>query len=143
MHAAWIPALIALCATALNIILNILFIERFQALGLAYATTCCAIAQTGIFLLILKKKYAFNLYEYAFFTFALRYIAQLSIFSILFYISYNTIHSLITQHAPANIVFFFTHNIGLWFWVAPLAAFFCLLLWITRSFFKIKLYFLP
>src|SRR4029078_2574938 len=69
MHAAWITALVALSATAINIVLNMLFIEQLQTIGLALATTISAIAQTVFFLVILRKKYNFRIYVTSFVSF--------------------------------------------------------------------------
>lgn len=142
IHVTWIPALVALLATGINIGLNILLMTHFKTVGLATATTISSIIQSLIFFLILHKKYKFRLYLGSFFTFALNYMAQLTLFGTFFIFSYYAIVKLIT-YTPTNCSRFFTEAIGLWFWVGPLTALFLLLIWYTRTTFKIKLYFLP
>jgi len=142
MHAAWIPAVIALSATMVNILLNILFIERFQTVGLALATTISGIFQSILFLAILHKKYNFRIYGGAFLTFALRYIMQLTLFGIFFIFSYHSIIKLLS-YMPTPFALLFTKTIGLWLWVGPLAIIFLFFVWYTRTMFRIKLYFLP
>lgn len=142
MHAAWIPALIALIATCINILLNILFIERFQTIGLALATTLSSIIQTILFVVILHKKYHFRLYSKQFFSFAMRYTAQLILCSILFVSSYFTITHLIPLLLPSSLATFFLIKIGLWLWVGPLAGLFFIMMWYSKTYFGIKLHFL-
>jgi putative peptidoglycan lipid II flippase len=142
MHAAWIPAVVALGSTTLNIILNMLFIEQFQTVGLALATTISSIFQTIIFLIVLHKKYAFRLYTASFLLFFLRYTVQLALCSILFIYSYNGIHESIVQYLPIQFSSFLINTIGFWFWVGPLAGICFILIWYSRKLFNIKLYFL-
>ena len=142
MHAAWIPALIALSATMINIILNMLFIEHFQAVGLATATTISSIFQSILFISILHKRYNFKIYVGPFLAFIFQYMTQLTLFGIFFIFSYHSIIRLIT-YTPTTCALFFTKAIGLWLWVGPLAVIFLFFVWYTRKFFKIKLYFLP
>jgi putative peptidoglycan lipid II flippase len=142
MHAAWIPAIIALCTTTVNIILNIFFIEYFQTAGLALATTCSSILQTILFLTVLHKKYSFRLYLARFMFFITRYSIQLILFSSLFIITYHMLYQLILMTMPSYIAEFLLIKIGLWLWVGPLATLFFGLLWYLRSNFGIKIYFL-
>lgn len=142
MHAAWIPAVIALSATAINIILNMLFIERFQTVGLALATTISSIVQTIFFLVILRRKYNFRIYLQPFISFAALYGIQLSVFSVLFWLLYRSCTFAIITYTSTSVALFFTTKVGLWMWVGPLALSFIALLYYSRTFFKIKLHFL-
>ncbi|HLC07367.1 MAG TPA: murein biosynthesis integral membrane protein MurJ [Candidatus Babeliales bacterium] len=142
MHAAWIPALIALGATAINIILNMLFIERFQTVGLALATTISGIVQTIFFLIILRKKYNFRIYLSPFLWFVTTYLAQLTCYSFFFWLLYHACTHAIIFCMPPAVSLFFTAHIGLWLWVSPLALFFLILLYYSRTLFNIKLHFL-
>lgn len=142
MHAAWIPAIVALCATTINVILNMLFIERFQAVGLATATTISSIVQTLLFLIILHKKYKFRIYIQPFLLFATRYIVQLAVLSSLFYLCYYGMSTFIIKYMPTTLSLFFTAKIGLWLWVGPLSLFFIALLYFSRSITKLQLHFL-
>jgi putative peptidoglycan lipid II flippase len=142
MHAAWIPACVALCATIINVILNMLFIDQFQATGLAGATTISSIVQTVLFLAVLYKKYTFRIYLMPFFKFALRYSAQLTIFSAAFLVCYYNIIKIMTALFPTALSLFFITKIGLWLWVGPLSLLFLALLYISRSLCNIQLHFL-
>ena len=142
MHAAWIPAIIALIATIINIILNMLFIEQFQTVGLALATTISSVVQTILFITVLHKKYSFRIYLMPFLSFATQYALQLTIFSTVFWLCYRGIISVITLLLPPTLSFFFIAKIGLWLWVGPLALIFLVLLYFSRPLFKINLHFL-
>jgi putative peptidoglycan lipid II flippase len=142
MHAAWIPACVALCATIINIILNILFIDQFQATGLAIATTISSIVQTILFLIVLYRKYDFRIYLMPFFNFALRYGAQLTLLGAAFWICYYSITKTIEATLPATLSLFFVSKIGLWLWVGPLSLLFLALLYSSRSLCNIQLHFL-
>lgn len=138
MHAAWVPALIALIAAGINILLNILFIQPFQAAGLALATTIAAITQTLLFLFVLRKKYHFRIHLYPFIMFTLKYCIQLIVFSALFWGIYQACNNIMQIISPS----FFINNIGFWLWVGPLGLFFMFLLYYSRALFRIELYFL-
>lgn len=142
MHAAWIPAVIALLATIINIILNMLFIEQLQTVGLALATTISSIVQTVCFIAVLRKKYKFRIYLMPFLSFAMRYALQLSCFSAIFYLCYHGIIKTIILLLPSALSPFFINNIGFWLWASPLALLFLLLLYFSRPLFKINLHFL-
>jgi len=142
MHAAWIPAIVALGATVINIILNMLFIEQFKTVGLAIATTISSIVQTICFLIILHKKYHFRIYLMSFFSFATQYALQLTIFSTTFWFCYHCIIKTITMFMPSSLALFLITKIGLWLWVGPLALLCFVLLYFSRPLFKINLHFL-
>lgn len=142
MHAALIPACVALSATIINIILNMLFIDQFQAVGLTIATTLSSIVQTGLFLTILYKKYNFRIYIAPFVNFALRYTAQLMILAGVFWLCYHSIIRIINLLLPPVLSSFFITKIGLWLWVGPLSLLFLMVLYISRSLCNIELHFL-
>ena len=142
MHVAWIPAVVALSATCINILLNMFFIERFQAVGLAMATTLAAMVQTFSFLIILRKQYQFRLYIMPFMIFATRYCIQLLLIGSLFVISYYTCAYAITAYLPVELSIFLMIKMGLWFWVGPLAIIFLILVYYGKKLFNIHLYFL-
>lgn len=141
MHAAWVPAFIALITAGINIFLNTIFIAPLQAMGLALATTIAAIAQTILFLFVLYKKYDFRIHLYPFITFSLKYCLQLTIFSSFFWCIYSLCHLFFTHISPTTNSFFI-QNIGLWLWVGPLGLLFMLSLYYSRKLFGIQLYFL-
>ena len=142
MHAAWITAIIALITTAINVMLNMLLIDQFQAPGLVFATACASMVQTILFLIILKKKYHFRMYTVPFFKFACAYAIQLALYIGLFFIAYNFCNSMIIRFLPCAIASFLTIKIGLWLWVGPLSLIFFFLLYYSRIFFRTNVHFL-
>lgn len=142
MHAAWITAIVALVTTTINILLNILLIDKFQAPGLVFATAISSIAQTLFFLIILKKKYHFRMYVKPFVSFALSYLAQLTLSASLFLGVYYSTAYAIRTYLPLSIGLFFTTKIGLWLWIGPLSMALLAGLYYTRNFFKVQLHFL-
>ena len=142
MHAAWIPAIIALGATAVNIILNMLFIDQFQTVGLAIATTLSSIVQTVSFLIVLHRKYKFRIYLLPFLSFAGKYLVQLTSYGFFFWLLYRASVQTIIFCMPSTMALFFTAKIGLWLWVGPLAFILLAVLYCSRSLFNIKLHFL-
>jgi len=142
MHAAWVPACVSLIATIINIILNILFIEKLQAVGLAMATTISSVVQTLLFLIILHKKYKFRIYIKPFAFFIYFYKLKLFALSITFWVTYQIIKHAIITYLPVTVSLFLTTQIGLWMWVGPLSLLFMILLYYLRTKGKLQLHFL-
>jgi putative peptidoglycan lipid II flippase len=142
MHTTWIPALVTLTTTIINVLLNWLFIGSLQSTGLALATSIASMLQTIIFLFILRYHYHFRLYLAPLTHFLLRYLLQLTLFSTLFFMCYCTIAMIITSYMTTALALFFTVKIGLWLWVGPLALLFLLLIYFCQTIFGIKLHFL-
>lgn len=133
MHAAWIPAIISLTATLLNIVLNMLFIQKLQTIGLAMATVLSSITQTVLFLIILHKKYRFRIYLGRFIQFCMRSFVQLlsvgSAFLVMYYASMRCITYIFSERS----IIFLTQEIGLWLWISPVALIAVALLYYSRS----------
>lgn len=142
MHAAWITAVVALATTVINVILNMVLIDQFQAAGLVFATAISSALQTVLFVLILHKKYHFRMYVLPFFRFAVAYILQLIACAGLFFAAYNLCNSTIIRFFPSVVASFLTIKIGLWLWVGPLSCMCLFLLYYTRTSFKLNLHFL-
>lgn len=141
MHAVWISAIVALATTAINVMLNIILIDRFQAAGLTFATAVSSMIQTIFFLVILRKKYNFRMYVLPFTSFAIAYLVQLALCGSLFFVLYKICNYIITTYMPLPMALFFTTKIGLWLWVGPLSLIFFLLLYYSRTFFRVNLHF--
>ena len=142
MHATSIPAVIALLSTVINIVLNMLFIERFGTVGLALATTIASALQTFLFLIVLYRMYQFRIYLRPFFVFVTHYVLQLTFFSLIFWLLYQGIIMLIKKYLSLTLAAFFITKIGLWLWVGPFVATFIFILYYSRKLFDIHLYFL-
>ncbi len=142
MHVTWVPALVAAGAAMTNVVLDMMFIHRFKAFGLALATSISSFVQATLFLFILYKSYGFHLYLRSFFLFALRYLGQVVLFMTPFLLLYYGIEWLIQYCLPITFAYFFIEKIGFWLWVGPLSGIFFFLLWYLRGYFGVRLYFL-
>lgn len=139
-HDTFIPGIIALVANLINIFLNYMFIVRFQAAGIALATTISTgILQTILLFCGLRWYHNIELSIAQQGLFVVRYIIQLCaimpLFFILFYGLRYCIISTGYQYLLLSTVF-------LWTWVVPLILMFFLFLFITRRYFGIHAYFL-
>jgi putative peptidoglycan lipid II flippase len=134
LHETLVPTLVSIATIAINVALNFLMIYFFGAVGVVLSTTLASIIQTCMLLLILRYRFNFKIYLKEFGGFALRYLAQLTIVSAIFFIIYRFLRALMP--------FFLVYKWGLWFWVGPLALALIATLYATRRLFNVKLYFL-
>lgn len=141
MHVTWIPALVVIGGIAINVGLNFIWLTSLQTTGLALATTISAFFQTIALVYILRTHFNFTLYLKKYGQFIRNYCSQLCIFFCLFFASYYLLlHGI--GYLPASLNHFFIHNIGFWFWVGPLTSCLALAIFLTRSYFKVHLYFI-
>ncbi|MGA9530457.1 MAG: murein biosynthesis integral membrane protein MurJ [Candidatus Babeliales bacterium] len=142
-HKTWIPAVISVISAGLNWSFNCLFVSRYQAVGLALATSISVIIQSILFIVVLHYYLEVRFYGKAFCIFALRYLLQCLVMSIPFFGIYFFIASLLLRHTHSSfLVSFFIEGFGLWFWVGPLASLCMYVLYYSRKLFKVRLYFL-
>jgi len=140
-HVTWLPGIIAGAGAALNILLDFMFIKRFQAMGLALGTTLAGVIQTVLFVLFLHLYFDLTIYFKRFLLFAFRYLTQLLVVFIIFYVIYLALNYGFS-FLPATLSRFFLEKVGFWLWVGPLALGAFGLLYLTRRLFGIHLYFL-
>lgn len=140
-HDTKTPTIIAIISTIVNLVLNLSLMKPFQAVGLAAATTIAGIVQTILSLIFLKKYFNYSLDYQTCKQFILRYTAQLIVVSGLFLAAYFIMHKLL-MHTSASLQKFLFYHIGFWLWVGPLLAAAFLVLYVTRKYFGINLYFL-
>jgi putative peptidoglycan lipid II flippase len=141
LHHMWIPALITIAATGVNIVLCSWWVTTFRVAGLALATSLSHLFQTIVLLIILRMRFNFRLYHKAFLQFLWRYIMQLLVVGIPFLCLYGLIVYLF-QYLPPSGLFIVTQTMAFWLWVAPLCGVFMIALYKTRSSFGLNLYFL-
>lgn len=141
LHMTWIPGVISVFATGINILFNWLFLDSLQTVGLAWATVISAIVQTVLFLVVLRYWYKFALYPRALGSFALRYGAQLALATLMFMGAYNLILFWFA-HLPAWWHALLIDSVLFWFWLAPLAGLFFAVIYFTRRLFGIHMYFM-
>lgn len=143
LHITFIPALISMIATGINIALNFLVMGKLGAVGLAFATNVSLVVQTVLFIAVLHHKLKFTLYGKDWNRFLTACCGQLLMVSVLFLtLFYSTRYLIVHIHLPVWLAKTLLHGIGFWFWVSPLVGICGLIFWFSRSFFKVRLYFL-
>lgn len=139
LHETKIPMYISIVATFANFILSYSLMTFWGVYGIALATTFSGILQTILFIVFLRIHFKFTFYAKAFAEFLGRFSLQLGCFLIFFVSSYWAISYFIDTLAVAP---FFMYNVGFWIWFLPLNGVFFYLMFKTRKFFGIHLYFL-
>ena len=142
LHITFIPALISMIATGINIVLNFFVMGSMGAVGLAFATNVSLVVQTVLFVLILRSKFKFPMYTKNWNQFVRRFTVQLAVVGVIFLALYYAVRTGIEHLAlPAWLAKTVLHGIGYWIWVGPLVGACALIMWFTRSIFKVRLYF--
>ncbi len=142
LHVTWVPGVVSLIATVINIGLNWLLMPPLQSVGLALATTISTgFVQTLLLLAVLYWQFNFNVYPKQLALFIARYSLQVIVLTLPFLGFYFSLLR-IMQLLPEDLANFFVARIGFWFWVGPLACLYMVSLWYLRSYFKVRLYFI-
>jgi putative peptidoglycan lipid II flippase len=142
MQVTWVPGVIAAVSALFNVLLDWLLIYAFQAQGIAIATTGAAIMRTFLLLGVLYYWYDFKGYPRQLASFFIRYIGQFGLLFVPFYSLFKLIEYFITKYLSSNMQFFLLNNIGFWLWICPLMLFLFFILWSTRRWFGLSVYFL-
>jgi putative peptidoglycan lipid II flippase len=129
LHIAWVPALISSIAALINVLLDWIFLDYLQTIGLALATTLSAVIRTICLLMILHYHYKQYFYCKRLFIFMLYYSMQALVLFIPCALSYKYIYAVLMPYQANRYVAFMIHNIGFWFWVGPLCLFYCFSVW--------------
>lgn len=140
LRVTWIPSVISVVSTSLNVVFNYLLMPLWGAPGLALATAIAGIVQTILLLVFLIIRFDFRMYPATFLMFLYRYTIQVAVIFSLMLVLYYSLGFLIS-YLPPFIADFFLDNVGLWLWVGPLSIIFIAALYFTRSLFKVRLYF--
>lgn len=142
LHVTSIPTIISIFATVLNVVLDYVLLDKYQAVGLAAATALSlGIVQTVLLALFLFWKFKFKIYFKDFFNFLVRYTAQMAIVFSAAYFLYRLIERYI-ELLPQGLAQFLLYGLGFWFWVGPLCGMIMLALFYLRKAFRIELHFL-
>jgi len=141
LHNTVTPTIISVIATTSNFILNIILMKFWGATGIALATAISGAIQTFLFVYLLHRKYAFQLYPAHFLNFLYKFLIQLIITLIGFFVLYNYLTYSIAK-LPEGLANFLLNKIGFWLWVGPLCIIFFLVLYKLKKFFGVRLYFL-
>ena len=122
LHETKIPSIISIIATAVNIVLNFIFMSTLKATGLALATTISGILQTILLLYFLRQMFGFHAYLQQFWIFCARYGLQLIFIGAIFLLMYSGILYLILLLLPEAFAYFFTQKMGFWLWVSLITS---------------------
>lgn len=142
LHSTFIPMLVSLIGTAINISFNVLFITILKGVGLALSTTISGVLQTVLLLYFLRRMFGYHAYMQKFWIFVLRYSLQVCLIGVFFLLLYFGIHTAIPILFSPSLAYFLHEEIGLWLWVGPLSLMAGGLLYYSRNLFGIRLYFL-
>lgn len=139
-HDTFVPGLIALVTNLVNIVLNYIFIARFQAVGIALATTLSTgILQTLLLFIGLRRCHGIVTPFAEYLSFIVRYMVQLLVIMPLFFLSFYAVRWCIIVTPYGHLLL---KTVFLWAWTMPLIAVFFALLFKTRRYFGIHAYFL-
>lgn len=139
-HDTFVPGIIALGASIINVFLNYMLMAQFQGVGIALATTISSGILQTIFLyggLAFCHNMNFSFVKEC--SFMMRYGFQLMCITPLFMLIYYGIQSLCAKTFYAH---FFLKSMGLWLWVSPLLILYFTVLFVTRRRFGVTVYFL-
>lgn len=139
-HVTWLPAAASFVAAALNVLLDWILMQYYQAAGLAFACTLAAAIQVCILVYMLQR-YGVQLYLKSFVMFFARYMVQLGLMGAVFLQVYYG-GALFIAHYAGSMANFLLNGLGLWLWVGPLCGLLMLGLLKTRSYFGIRVHFL-
>lgn len=133
------PTIALIISTIINFTANIIGMKYFGALGIAASTAISGVILTLLYFFFLDKKYEFRFYYAGYFNFLFKYVLQLIFVSTVFYSLYLLIFFALgfTQYYD-----FFKNSFGFFIVLMPLSLVSALLLYYSRSLFRIKLYFL-
>lgn len=142
LHVTWIPTIISLIATTLNVALDLILMKYFNATGLAIATTISiGMVQTVLLVTFLFVRFKFRSYIKNFGEFVFRYSIQMACIMIPTYFVYRLLEFWIAK-LPSWLSQFMLNGLGFWIWVGPLCLLIAAALFYLRKLFKVKLYFL-
>lgn len=141
LHETKLSTIITCIGTVTNVLLNRVLMPHYGAWGIAVATSLAAVLQAILFVIVLKQKFGFVLYHKRFMRFFIVYLAQLTLFGVIFLILYKLGVQFVKLYMPGSADFLL-YNIGLWLWVGPLCLILCGFLYMMRNKYGMKLYFL-
>lgn len=143
LHDTVSPTLLGAIASVINFIGNLLslfFLKgSYATFGIVASTVISNIVIVILSFWILKVKYNFKFYTARLVHFAMKYIPQIIITSILFWAIYSYSLNFIEQ---SSFSLFFKQEWGYWLFVLPIAAVAFSFLLLTKRIFGVRLYFL-
>jgi len=139
LHDTRTPTFALAVSAIVNLVFNIIGMKIWGVFGIAASTSFSALVLTYLLLMFLRKKHKFRFYSANYFNFLGRYLLQILFVCILFLILYLSFFKYL---CCTEFYQLFYSGWGYWLLVFPLAALACGLIFFSRKFFGIKLYFL-
>jgi putative peptidoglycan lipid II flippase len=142
-HNTKIPLLISVAVTIINFCISYYWLmPRYGAIGIALAMTLSTgLLQSLLCVIGLVYCFKFKLYLQRFILFIVKFTVQLGIIVAIF-ISLYAIMLRIFEQLPTATVDFFINSYGFWLWIFPLWIICFFLLFKTKKFFGITLFFI-
>jgi peptidoglycan biosynthesis protein MviN/MurJ (putative lipid II flippase) len=104
------------------------------------ATSLSGVLQSTMLIYYLRKKYDLDLYLAYFVQFAWRFLVQLMCVMSVVYAGHRAMFAFIASYVRRTD--FLLYGIGFWLWTIPFMVLTFVLLYVTRSWFKLRLHFL-
>ncbi len=139
-NVVWLPALISVCGVGANVLLNMMLVKNYQAMGIALATSISAIIQMILLAVFLYVWFGYKFYMGNLVRFMWRYCLQLVCVLPVAFVLYRGISSVLCA-LPVKFTHFFLFGMGFWLWVGPLCLAVAAIVYLTRKQFGIKIYF--
>ena len=141
-----IPLLTTFISIAINYSLNRLLMHDYGTAGIAFSSSVAAIAQSLVFIMVLRNRLNLSWPFRDWLNFLMRYALQLLTCGSIFWFMYLVVRKImLSLQFDLNLYFmtvnqdFFIASLGFWLWVGPLVLIFLANLYFSRRFFGIKL----
>lgn len=142
LHDTRTPALICVVATITNICMNYICMGPWRVQGLALATVLSGVVQMILSIWYLRSRRNFMFYPAHLVQFLQKNIMQIIVIAPLFVGCYYAVEYLIISCFSDQITVQMLNSWYFWLWTGPLCAAAGLALYMTRSMFGIRIYFL-
>lgn len=142
LHKTLLPTIVVVGCTVLNTVLNYLLIESFGAAGLAASTIIAMVVQVVGLLYVLDLVAHIQFPVKRFLVFLVRYSVQLACIGVLFVLCYYLTTAFCLKFISPVLIHLFSTTFLFWFLVGPYCLVTMLIVYLSRKWFSVKLYFL-
>ncbi len=136
------PTIATLLSAAINTVLSVLMIWRWGLWAIIFALVVSMVIKVGFCLWILHKKYGFLFYPQRLISFFVRSCVQ----TFFVFLSCGLLYWLcsygIEYFLPAKLAHLLLWTVAYWLWVLPIVVLGFLLMFKTRYYFNLRLYFI-
>lgn len=140
-HVTWIPGVLTLIASCINIFFNFLFITHFKVVGLALATSFATTIQVILLYFCLYYRFGIGIPYQKIMLFIRNYSIQIVAIGMPHLFFYFFVNMSIKVYLSAYS-YFFTMSYGFWALILPIGVSFMTWLYISRKKFNVNLYYL-